>query len=94
MQEIQVLTFGRGLGEEAQATPRRPSYSCKDEGRDSAADGSFAGEVEGVRFRHASVSTAEGSSQSCCLEDTQVFRLKTCGCPRQACTLVARVLSV
>ena len=47
----QVPTFSRGLGEEAQATPRRPSYCGRDEGRDSEADGSFAGEVEGVGFR-------------------------------------------
>jgi hypothetical protein len=38
------------LGEEAQATPRRPSYRGWDEGRDSEAAGSFAGEVEGVGF--------------------------------------------
>ena len=78
----QVPTFGRGLGEEAQATPRRPSYRGRDEGRDSEADGSFAGEVEGVGFRHASVSTAEGSSHRISqsrMEDTQVVRLKTGG---------------
>jgi hypothetical protein len=66
------------LGEEAQATPRRPSNSGRDEGRDSESDGSFAGEVEGRGFRHASASTAEGSSQSR-IEDTQVLRLKTGG---------------
>ncbi len=33
-------------GKEAQATPRRPSYRVRDEGRDSEAHGSFAGEVE------------------------------------------------
>jgi hypothetical protein len=38
------------LGEEAQATLRRPSYRGRDEGRDSEADGSFAGEVESVGF--------------------------------------------
>ncbi len=66
------------LSEEAQATPRRPSYRGRDEGRDTEADGSFAGEVEGVGFRHASVSTAEVSSQSR-VEDTQVVRVKTGG---------------
>ena len=58
------------------------SFHGRDEGRDSEADGSFAGEVECVGFRHASVSTAEGSSHRIsqnCMEDTQVVRLKTGG---------------
>ena len=37
------MSRGHVLGEEAQATPRRPSYRGRDEGRDSDADGSFAG---------------------------------------------------
>ncbi len=40
------------LGKEAHATPRRPSYPGRDEAHDSEADGSFAGEVEAVRFRN------------------------------------------
>jgi hypothetical protein len=39
------------LGEEAQATPIRPSYRGRDEGHHSEADGSFAGEVEGAEFQ-------------------------------------------
>jgi hypothetical protein len=64
------------LGKEAQATPRRPSYRGRDEGRDSEADGRFAGEVEGV------VSTAESSSHRISqsrMENTQVIRLKPGG---------------
>jgi hypothetical protein len=80
--KIQGRQVSKGLGEEAQVTPRRPSYRSRDEGRDSEADGSFAGEVEGVGFRHASVLTAEGSSHRISqsrMEDTQVVRLKTGG---------------
>ncbi len=71
-----------GVGDEAQATPRHRSYRGRNEGRDSEADGSFAGEVEGMGFRNASVSTAEGSSHRISqsrMEDTLVFRLKTGG---------------
>jgi hypothetical protein len=52
------------LGEGAQATPRG-----RDEGRDSEADGSFAGEVEGVGFPHAE-GTSHRISQSR-MEDSQ-----------------------
>ncbi len=48
--EDKYRMFSRVLGEEAQATPCRPSYHGKDEGRDSEADGSFAGEVEAWGF--------------------------------------------
>jgi hypothetical protein len=36
----------RGLGQEAQATPLRPSYRGRDERHDSGADGGFTGKVE------------------------------------------------
>ncbi len=44
------------LGEEAQTTPRRPSYLGRDEGRDSESDGSFAGEdMQVSRLQKAAV---------------------------------------
>jgi hypothetical protein len=67
---------------------RRPSHRGRDEGRDSEADGSFAGEVEGVGFRWIRQSR---------MEDTQVVRLKIGGVwqlPDKPIRWGARVLSV
>ncbi len=48
IQKVLVPTFGRRLGEEAQATPRRPTFHGRVEGRDSEAHGGFLGLVKGV----------------------------------------------